>query len=132
MATTPSNKTTAAKRQAKRPAAKRTTAKRTTAKRKATATPKVAAPTSATERAANYAERAAQVQVGAVLTARDQVVELASDLVGRVSTRESAEKELKKLEKRGAAAQTRARRQVKKTRTRVERELRQRPDPRAS
>ena len=114
MATTPSTKTTAAKRQAKRPAAKRTTAKRTTAKRttarKATATPKVAAPTSATERAAGYAERAAHVQVGAVLTARDQVVELASDLVGRVSTRESAEKELKKLEKRGAAAQTRARR----------------------
>ena len=80
----------------------------------------------AAERAAAYAERAAHVQVGAVLTARDQVVDLVGDVASKVSSREAAEKELKKLEKRGASAQTRARREVKKTRTRVERELRQR------
>ena len=127
MATTPSNKTTAAKRPAaKRPAAKRTTAKRATAKRKTTQAPKPVAPQSAPERAVSYAQRAAYVQVGAVLTARDELREIAGDLVGRVSTRDAAEKELKRFEKRGAGAQTRARRQVKKTRTRVEREIRQR------
>jgi hypothetical protein len=118
MATTPSNKTTAAKR----PAAKRPAAK----KRKTTAAPKPVAPQSAPERAVSYAQRAAHVQVGAVLTARDELLELVDELVGRVSTRDAAEKELKRFEKRGAGAQTRARRTVKKSRTRVERELRQR------
>ena len=88
MATTPSNKTTAAKRQAKRPAAKRTTAKRKTT----TQAPKPVAPQTAPERAVSYAQRAAQVQVGAVLTARDDLRELVDELVSRVSTREAAEK----------------------------------------
>ena len=76
--------------------------------------------------AGNYAERVAYVQVGAVLTARDTATTTIEDLRGRVSDRESAEKELRKLEKRGEVARVRATREVKKARTRVERELRQR------
>ena len=74
--------------------------------------------------AGNYAERAAYVQVGAVLTARDTVVETLDELRTKYGTRDAAEKEIKKLEKRGAGARTRAQREVKKNRTRVERELR--------
>ncbi len=76
--------------------------------------------------AGNYAERVAYVQVGAVLTARDTATATIVDLRGRISDRDSAEKELKKLEKRGEVARVRATREVKKARTRVERELRQR------
>ena len=45
--------------------------------------------------AGNYAERVAYVQVGAVLTARDTATTTIEDLRGRVSDRESAEKELR-------------------------------------
>lgn len=76
--------------------------------------------------AGNYAERAAYVQVGAVLTARDTVVETLDELRAKYGSRDAAEKEIKKLEKRGAGARTKAQREVKKNRTRVERELRQR------
>jgi hypothetical protein len=76
--------------------------------------------------AGNYAERVAYVQVGAVLTARDSATATIVDLRARVADRDSAEKELKKLEKRGEVARVRATREVKKARTRVERELRQR------
>ncbi len=76
--------------------------------------------------AGNYAERAAYVQVGAVLTARDTVVETLDELRAKYGSRVAAEKEIKKLEKRGATARTRAQREVKKNRNRVERELKQR------
>ena len=76
--------------------------------------------------AGNYAERAAYVQVGAVLTARDAATATIEDLRVRVADRDAAEAELRKLEKRGEVARTRTQREVKKARTRVERELRQR------
>jgi hypothetical protein len=76
--------------------------------------------------AGNYAERVAYVQVGAVLTARDTVTETIEDLRTKVTDRESAEKEIRRLEKRGEVARVRAQREVKKARTRVERELRRR------
>ena len=80
------------------------------------------------------AERAVLIPVGAALTARDTVVESVKPFY---SNRESAERELNKLqrrvstnlrrfERRGNTARNRAVRQVKRTRTRVERELRQR------
>ena len=76
--------------------------------------------------AGNYAERVAYVQVGAVLTARDAATATIEDLRVRISDRDAAEAELRKLEKRGEVARTRTQREVKKARTRVERELRQR------
>ena len=87
------------------------------------------------------AERAVLIPVGAALVARDTVVDAVSATTKQVTTpltsRESAEKELTKLqrqvtrylnrfERRGATARNRLERQVKRTRTRVERELRQR------
>ena len=76
--------------------------------------------------AGNYVERAAYVQVGAVLTARDAATATIEDLRVRIADRDAAEAELRKLEKRGEVARTRTQREVKKARTRVERELRQR------
>ena len=80
------------------------------------------------------AERAVLIPVGAALTARDVVVEATKPYV---AGRESAEKEiervagrvqtnLRKFERRGNTARNRTVRGAKKTRTRVERELRQR------
>ena len=58
-----------------------------------------------------------------MLTARDRVVGTVEDLRTKYGSVEAAEKELKKLEKRGETARTKAQRGVKKNRTRVEREL---------
>jgi hypothetical protein len=68
------------------------------------------------------AERAVLIPVGAALAARDAVVEATKPFTSRTS----AEKELKKFERRGNTARNNVRREVKRTRTRVERELRQR------
>ena len=67
-------------------------------------------------------QRTVLTSVGAVLVARDGIVEVR----GRYSTPKKAERELQKLERRGRSAVNRLEREVKKTRTRVERELRQR------
>jgi hypothetical protein len=80
------------------------------------------------------AERAVLIPVGATLVARDSVVEAVKPYA---AGRESAERELDKLQKRvstnlrrferrGTTARNHAVREVKRTRTRVERELRQR------
>lgn len=68
------------------------------------------------------AERALLIPVGAALVARDTVVEVARSY----GSRDSAEKELRKFERRGNTARNGLRREAKRTRTRVERELRQR------
>ena len=68
------------------------------------------------------AERALLIPVGAALIARDAVV----DITKPYTSRTSAEKELKKFERRGNTARNTLRREAKRTRTRVERELRQR------
>jgi hypothetical protein len=67
-------------------------------------------------------QRTVLTSVGAVLVARDGIVEVR----GRYSTPKKAERELQKLERRGRSAVNRLERDVKKARTRVERELRQR------
>ena len=51
-----------------------------------------------------YAERAVHVPVGAVLTARDKVVELVSDMLATYSTRKKTEAQLKRFERRGEKA----------------------------
>jgi hypothetical protein len=80
------------------------------------------------------AERAVLIPVGAALVARDAVIDAAKPYT---AGRESAERELDKLQKRvntnlrrferrGSTARNRTVREVKRTRTKVERELRQR------
>jgi hypothetical protein len=76
------------------------------------------------------AERYALIGVGATLEARDRLVKFASDwyetFAAPLTSREAAEKSLRKFERRGTTERNRIERQAKKTRTRVERELRSR------
>lgn len=74
------------------------------------------------EAVAQQAQRVVLVPVGAALVAGENLTET----VKLYTKRTSAERELKKFERRGERARTRVQREVKKTRTRVERELRQR------
>jgi hypothetical protein len=112
---------------AKRAAATRRTAatKRSAAARQAAATRAEAAKTPV-DRVQEYAERAVLIPVGAALVARDTAIAAVNDLVESVSTRDRAERQLKRFERRGATARNRVERQVRKTRTRAERTLRQR------
>jgi biopolymer transport protein ExbB/TolQ len=68
--------------------------------------------------------------VGATLEARDRVVGLASDLVGKYGTRAAAgrelDKDLRRFERRGTTARNKLERNVRKTRTRLERAVRTR------
>ena len=104
---------------------KRTATKRSTAAKKAAATRAENAKTPV-DRAVEYAERAVLVPVGAALIARDNVVSTVESLRTSYSTPESAQRELRRFERRGTTARNRFERDVRKTRTRVERELRQR------
>jgi uncharacterized protein YfcZ (UPF0381/DUF406 family) len=108
--------TTSAKRStgAKRAAASRNTTKTQTRARQATRGPR-----NRVEQVQQVAERAVLVQVGAVLSARDRIVEVADSY----SSRSKAERQLKKFERRGSTARTRVQREVRKNRTRVERTL---------
>ena len=72
----------------------------------------------------NVAERAALVYVGATLEARDRAVALVSDLRGVTTSRETAERRITQLERRGHSARHQLERDVRKARARVERELR--------
>ena len=82
------------------------------------------------ERVADAAEKAALIQVGAVLTARDNAISTVKDLQSTYGTRAKAERKLetqiRKLERRGETARKSLEREVKRTRTKVERQLRQR------
>jgi hypothetical protein len=100
---------------------KRNAARRKTSARRAAAT-RVQAETSTLGVVQAQAERAVLIPVGAALVARDNLVEAARPFTNR----QTAERELRKFERRGTTARNRAQRQVKRTRTRVERELRQR------
>ena len=76
--------------------------------------------------AQQIAERAVLVPVGASLVARDNLVSTVKGFATKYRTRASAERELRRYERRGATARNRFERQVRRTRTRFERELRQR------
>lgn len=140
--TTPARRTATA---TKAPAAKTTgTARRRAAATKRSTTAKKAAATRAAnqsqrnasraaqgpknrvEAVQQYAGRAALVQVGVALEARDRVVSTVNDVVELVTSPAKAERQLKKFERRGTTARNRAQREVRKTRNRVQRELRQR------
>jgi hypothetical protein len=110
--------------------------KRTTAAKKAAETRRELAKTPV-DRVQEYAERAALVQLGAALVARDAVTDAVGSLRGTLGSRDQAEKELqvrrrrfeaelKRFERRGSTARTRIEREAKKTRTRVERDLKAR------
>lgn len=73
-----------------------------------------------------YAERAVLIPVGAVLIARERLVDGVSDVISTYSTSTKAEAQLKRFEKRGSTVRDRIERDARKTRVRVERELRRR------
>ncbi|HMJ34138.1 MAG TPA: hypothetical protein VK501_09480 [Baekduia sp.] len=109
---------------------------RTTAARKAAETRRELAKTPV-DRVQEYAERAALVQLGAALVARDAVSDAVEAVRGTLGSRDQAEKELqvrrrrleaelKRFERRGSTARTRIEREAKKTRTRVQRDLKAR------
>ena len=134
--TAATKRSTAAKKGAQTRATRSGTAarKRTTRRAKATATRaertvQVETKTGI-ERVADVAEKAALIQVGAVLTARDNAISTVKDLQTTYGTRAKAERkletQLRKLERRGETARKSLEREVKRTRTKVERELRQR------
>src|SRR3954463_11275315 len=86
------------------------------------------------DRVQEYAERAALVQVGAALVARDAVTEAVDTLRTSLSSRDKVEKELqvrrrrleaelKRFERRGSTEVKRFEREAKKTRTRVGRDV---------
>jgi len=134
--TAATQRSTAAKRAAATRARKRTTtsakAQTTRAKTKATRASRTVEVETKTgiDRVTDLAEKAALIQVGAVLTARDNAIDTVNDLRTTYGTRNKAERkletQLRKFERRGTTARNSLERQVKKTRTQVERELRQR------
>jgi hypothetical protein len=76
------------------------------------------------------AERSVDVPVGAALTVADRVSDLVEPFTGRQSAnrelkaiRTRVERELNRLERRGATARRKTRTRVRRTRGRVEREL---------
>jgi prefoldin subunit 5 len=93
---------------------------RTTAARKAAATEQdVKTPIA---RATELASSAVLVPVGAALIARDGITTTVSELKAKYGTKAKAKRELNRFERRGASAL----KGVDKTRTKVERELRER------
>ncbi|HEY2637954.1 MAG TPA: hypothetical protein VGI54_11225, partial [Solirubrobacteraceae bacterium] len=127
----PAAKSTGTARRRSAATKRSTTAKKAAATRAANQSQRNASraaqgPKNRVEAVQQYAERAALVQVGAALEARDRVVSTVNDVVELVTTPAKAERQLKKFERRGTTARNRAQREVRKTRNRVQRELRQR------
>ena len=132
-------RSTAAKKAAGTRAANRGAAARSTTARKAKATAARgrtnAAKTAADAkheiqtpltRATDIAEKAVLVPVGVALVARDEVVATFEDLRSSYGSTANAKQELRRFERRGSSAVKGIERDAKKTRTRVERERRQR------
>lgn len=103
-----------------------TAAKKASATRARHSTVTPSFPEAQVRQAAQLAERAVLLPVGAALEARDVVVDTATDLVSSYGSRAKVERKIKKFERRGGTARNQLEREVKRTRTRVERELRQR------
>ena len=108
--------------------------KRTTTAAKKAAEPRIEVAKTPVDRVQEYAERAALVQLGAALVARDAVTDAVETLRGTLGSRAQAEKELqvrrrrleaelKRFERRGSTARTRIERDAKKTRSRVQRDI---------
>jgi hypothetical protein len=112
MATTSSN--TGARKPARQ--RKTSTARKTPAQSSTSTQPKTRV-----EQVQVLAERAVLVPVGASLLARDNLVATVKDITSKYRTRTGVERELKRYERRGATARNRFERQMRKTRTLVER-----------
>jgi hypothetical protein len=141
--TNATKRSTTAKKAAETRAANRGSAARSTAARRAKSTARSTAARAETtaakkaaeakqelrspmSRAADLAEKAVLVPVGATLIARDRLTSTIEEIRKTYSTRTKAEQELRRFERRGSSAVKRIERDVKKSRTRLERELRQR------
>ncbi|MGA2320445.1 MAG: hypothetical protein ABSG95_06850 [Solirubrobacteraceae bacterium] len=74
----------------------------------------------------DYAERAVLIPVGAALIARDRVVSSVNETISSYSSTSKAQAQLRRFERRGVTARNRLEREVRKTRVRFERDLRQR------
>ncbi len=83
-------------------------------------------PKTRVDQAQVLAERVVLVPMGASLLVRDNLVSTVKGFATKYRTRASLERELKRYERRGAAARNRFERQARRTRTKFERELRQR------
>ena len=105
----------------------------TTQRKSAASTTKTTTKTSPASYARQTAERSLDLPVGAVLTVADRV----NDIVEPFTKRQTAERELKsfrtqverelnKLERRGATSRRKTRTRVRQTRNRFERQLKQR------
>jgi hypothetical protein len=104
-----------------------TTTRKTAATRRPTASSSTSTqPKTTVGQVQELAERAVLVPIGASLLARENLVSSVKGIATRYRSRASLERELKRYERRGAAARNRFERQVRKTRTTFERELRQR------
>ena len=82
-----------------------------------------AKPKAAAKQSHSRVERAADLQVGAVLVARDTVIDAIEELRTMVGSRKGAEKQLKKVEHRGSVARSKAEREVRQASARIEREI---------
>jgi hypothetical protein len=141
--TNATKRSTAAKKAAETRAANRGSAARSTATRRAKSTARSTAARAETAaakraaeakqelrspmgRAAELAEKAVLVPVGATLIARERLASTLDEIRKTYSTRTKAEQELRRFERRGSSAVKRIERDVKKSRARLEGELRQR------
>ena len=109
-------------------AARKTATSRTSTRARTTASKEAAETKGAVKtrvgQAADLAEMALVVPVGATLVARDRVAAAIDELRSTYSTRKKTEAELRRFERRGTNALKPMVRDAKKTRERVERELR--------
>jgi hypothetical protein len=125
--TTTTQRSTAAKKAA---STRRANARRRSAAAKRAAVTRELDSRTPLQQAADYAERAVLIPVGAALVARDTLVEGVTEAAKPYRQRETAqrqlERDLRRFERRGTTARNRVERELKRTRTRVERELRQR------
>jgi hypothetical protein len=103
----------------------RNSARNTTRNAARTATASANAAETRLEGIALTAERGLLIGVGAALTARDNVVETVKPYTSTDTALRKAKVDVRKFERRGTTARNRLEREVKRTRTRVERQLRQ-------
>ncbi len=131
--TNATKRSTAAKKAAQTRAANRGADARSTAatKAKATATRTRTAAVkdaeeakSAVARAGEMAEKAVLVQVGAALIARERVGDAVDKLRSTYSTRKKTETQLRHFERRGSSALKSIERDARKTRARIEKDIR--------
>jgi len=131
--TNATKRSTAAKKAAQTRAANRGADARSTAatKAKSTATRTRTAAVkdaeeakSAVARAGEMAEKAMLVQVGAALIAKERVEDAVEKLRSTYSTRKKTETQLRRFERRGSSALKSIERDAKKTRARIEKDVR--------